>query len=392
MIVTSTYTPKERMLSILSHEEPDRVPCGEIASDYAVTDPVIGRETLYRGKWRELQAHWAGRRDDIARDYGEDVCDLALAFEWDYFGVHPSPPKRAKYPRPEFLGPYEWKDAIGRVWKFSPESEGHPMIVKYLPFDRNVAFDLPLMDDSQFESYERAVKRLGKTHFIVARLPEATFPWESTVGMEEYLMMMLEDPETIERFLEAYGRRAVDAIRKLAQIGVDAVSDGDDYCDNRGPISGYELFRRFTFPALKRIVKEAHDRRLFFVKHSDGNQWKILPDFIEAGVDAWQGIQTRIGMDLKELKIKFGDRISFFGGANCETMIGGTEEDIREEVRYAIRYAGSKGGLAISSSNTLMVGSRLENVRAIYRGCPGVRLLSLELSLGSGATAGRFLI
>ena len=180
-------------------------------------------------------------------------------------------------------------------------------------------------------------------------------------------MMMLEEPEVIDKFLEAFGRRAVDAIRKLAQIGVDAVSDGDDYCDNRGPISGYGLFKRFTYPALKRLVKEAHDNKLYFVKHSDGNQWQILPDYIDAGVDAWQGIQTLIGMDLKVLKEKFGGRISFFGGANCETMINGTEEDIRNEVGYAIRHAGTGGGLAISSSNTLMVGSRIENVRMIYK-------------------------
>jgi uroporphyrinogen decarboxylase len=337
-----------------------------MASDYAITDQVIGKKTLYRGKWRELLALWDGRRDDIARDYGEDVCDLALALEWDYFGVQPSPIKRKTYPKPEFLGTYEWKDGAGRIWKFSPESEGHPLVVKYPTPDFEAIYNLPLMDDSQFESFERAVKRLGKTHFIVARLPEATFPWESTVGMEEYLVMMLQEPEVIEKILAAYGRRAVDAIRKLGQIGVDAVSDGDDYCDNRGPISGDELFVRFTLPALKRIVQAAHDNKMYFVKHSDGNQYSILPHFIEAGVDAWQGIQTRIGMDFKVLKEKFGDRISFFGGANCETMITDTVEDIEKEVRYAISTAGKGGGLAISSSNTLMVGSKLENVKAIY--------------------------
>ena len=91
MTTKGNFTPKERMLCVMSHREADRVPCGEMASDYAITDQVIGKPTLYRGKWRELQALWDGRRDDIARDYGEDVCTLALALDWDYFGVQPSP-------------------------------------------------------------------------------------------------------------------------------------------------------------------------------------------------------------------------------------------------------------------------------------------------------------
>ena len=365
----SLMTPKERMICALAHKEPDRVPCGELASDYAITDQIIGRKTLYRGKWREYTALWEGRRDDIARDYGEDICDLALALEWDYFGVQPAPIKKKEYPKPEFLGPYEWKDASGRRWQFSPESEGHAMVVGYPPENIEALCNLPLMDDSQFESFERAVKRLGKTHFIVARLPESTFPWEGTIGLEEYLMRTLDEPEVIDKFLEAYGRRAVDAIRKLAQIGVDAIADNDDYCDNRGPMTGVELFLRFTFPALKRIVKEAHDNKLYFVKHNDGEQWSVLPHYVEAGVDAWQGIQTLIGMDLKLLKEKYAGKISFFGGVNCETMITGTVKDIDDEVHYAIKHAAKNGGLAISSSNTLMVGSKLENVKAIYESC-----------------------
>ena len=359
-------SPKERMICVLSHEEPDRVPCGEIASDYSITDRAINKQTLYRGKWRELNALWVGRRDDVARDYGEDVADLALSFEWDYFGVQLCPARKKQYPRPEFLGPYKWKDGLGRIWQFSPESEGHPLITRYPPIEREALLDVPLLDESQFESVERAVKRLGKSHFIVARLPETTFPWEPTMGMEAYLMMMLDDPDYVHQLLDAYGRRAVDAIRKLGQIGVDAVSDGDDYCDNRGPITGHQLFSEFTLPALRRIVDEAHKEKLYFVKHSDGNQWPILPDYVKIGVDAWQGIQTLIGMDLKDLKERFGKEITFFGGVNCETLINGTPEDVEDEVAYAIRYAGAGGGLAISCSNTLMVGLRYENVLAMY--------------------------
>ena len=71
-------------------------------------------------------------------------------------------------------------------------------------------------------------------------------------------------------------------------------------------------------------------------------------------------------MDLKKLKEEYGDSMSLFGGVNCETLISGTPEEVEQEVIYAIDNAGKGGGLAISCSNTLMVGQKYRNVRAMY--------------------------
>jgi uroporphyrinogen decarboxylase len=150
-----------------------------------------------------------------------------------------------------------------------------------------------------------------------------------------------------------------------AQSGVDGILTGTDYCDNRGPLMGPRLFHEFVYPYLAQTAKAAHDAGLFFVKHSDGDQWSILDDYVAAGVDGWQGIQPRIGMDLKLLKERYGDKMTFIGGVNCETLTDGAPEEIEEEVRYAIRHAGPGGGLAICSGNTLMPGTRYENYLAM---------------------------
>ena len=41
---------KERMLEALRHEEPDRVPIGEIAADWELTKRALGHPTYYRSK------------------------------------------------------------------------------------------------------------------------------------------------------------------------------------------------------------------------------------------------------------------------------------------------------------------------------------------------------
>jgi uroporphyrinogen decarboxylase len=62
-------------------------------------------------------------------------------------------------------------------------------------------------------------------------------------------------------------------------------------------------------------------------------------DRVATGIDGWHGIQPNIGMDLRLLKERYGARLCFFGGLNCETLIEGTPEGARAEAEYAIRHA-----------------------------------------------------
>ena len=150
----------------------------------------------------------------------------------------------------------------------------------------------------------------------------------------------------------------------MLDAGVDAVMTTDDYSGNQGPFMGPERFRRFVAPGIERQVAAAHAKGGVFVKHTDGNTWPILDDLIATGIDAWHGIQPNIGMDLKLLKEKYGDRLCFFGGINCETLVEGTPEQARAEVKYAIEHAAPGGGLVIATGNVLQPGTQLQNYLA----------------------------
>ncbi|MEE9610286.1 MAG: uroporphyrinogen decarboxylase family protein, partial [Desulfatiglandales bacterium] len=93
--------------------------------------------------------------------------------------------------------------------------------------------------------------------------------------------------------------------------------------------------------------------------------WLILDDFVAAGLDGWQGIQPRIGMDLKLLKEKYAGKLCFFGGVNCDTLVAGTPAAVKEEVLHAVRHAAPGGGLILTSGNTLLVGTKYENYMAM---------------------------
>jgi uroporphyrinogen decarboxylase len=158
--------------------------------------------------------------------------------------------------------------------------------------------------------------------------------------------------------------RSIAYIKAMLDAGCDAIMTTDDYSSNRGPIMGPERFREFILPGVKRQAKAVHARGGYFIKHTDGNVWSILDALVEAEIDGWHGIQPSIGMDLRDLKQRYGDTLCFFGGVNNETLIAGTAGDAREEVRYAIQHAAPGGGLVVTSGNVIQPGTRLENYLA----------------------------
>ena len=360
--------PKSRVIAALEHREPDRVPIGEQGVDWEITDRALGVKTLYRAKWRQYTALWEGRRDEIAESHWRDLIGLTKKFEWDFVVVPTVPAKKKSYYKPEMLGEYMWRDETGKVWQYSPDSGGHAMLKQCPPLtiddipDPNAPFTA---DASELEAMERVAKEIGGTHFVFGRVPDGTFPWQDTIGLEDYMTSMITNPGFVKKAAAYYTRRSVAYIEAAAAAGVDGVLVGTDYADNRGPMMGPRLFHEFVFPYLAATAKACHDHGLYFVKHTDGNLWSILDDFVAAGVDGWQGIQPRIGMDLKLLKEKYGDRLTFVGGVNCETLTSGTPEVVEEEVKYAIRYAAPGGGLMMCSGNTLMPGVRWENYMAM---------------------------
>jgi len=68
---------------------------------------------------------------------------------------------------------------------------------------------------------------------------------------------------------------------------------------------------------------------------------------------------------MAKLKKRYGDRLCLFGGVNAETLIGGSPQTVREEVRTAIEQAGKGGGLVLTCSNVVAAGASLETYRAM---------------------------
>lgn len=360
---------KERVYTALAHREPDRVPRGENKFDNIFFRGVMGYDTLAYAGWEEMEALWAGRRDEIIADYIDALPALAEALKWDYIRVPPAP-KAQCYAGCRRISERVYENAAGRRFNFNPAVGTVSMPEKF-----NTEMDISelgdpeaefTVDDSELDILRGIVARVGGEKFIVAHSPYGgTFPWMGTVGLEEYLIRFITDPEFCHRAAEIACRKCIAYATAAIGAGADAVMISEDWGDNKGLTMGKARFHEFILPYFRRIVDAVHACGGKLIKHSDGVMWDALDTFAEVGVDGWHGIQPSIGMYPEKLKERYGGQFCFFGGVNVETIIAGTPDDVRREVRRMIKYCAPGGGLVMACGNILEPDTKPENVFAM---------------------------
>ena len=376
---------KERMLAVLSHEQPDRVPTGELGVDYPITETVLGHSTFYRAKLQEKSAVWEGRRDEVVSSQVNDLVALARKLEWDFVPVFLTYSGERSYAPSEWIDDTTWKDPYGRTWKYSTVTQD--ILCVEMPSPGDEAIELmqePFVpDDDELELVRRVVATLGKTHFIVGRTSielrdaspvigrgpvDGSFP-EAYGGlmmdMVDFSLQILDRPEFIARLLTAATDRAIQVALALIAAGVDAIVMDTDYCHQSGPWISPRLFENLVLPQLKRQVDAIHQAGAYAIKHTDGKTWSILDQLIACGIDGLHGIQPSAGMDLQKLKERVGSKVALFGAVEGPILIDSTPEQIHETVHRQILAAGQGGGYVLTSSNSIQLGIPPENYLAM---------------------------
>ncbi len=380
--MTSSITAKERVKTALAHQEPDRVPVGEMGIDYPIVEQVLGHETYYRAQGKERAATWAGRRDEVVRSQKEDLVALVRALEWDIVPVWLTYSDQVDYHPRRFLSEdkLKWEDAQGNVWQ-APDEAGDALCIDSREIVPSLLEEMlntsPRVDESQLELVDHVIRELGETHFIVARgwhgpptWTDGSFPVPGeglSMPIHRFLMLMYDDPDLMHAILRAYTKRAIDYGKILIQAGVDALQINADYCINTGPWLSPAQFAEFILPYMQQQVDAFKQEGTYVLKHTDGRTWSLLHMMVDTGIDALHGIQPSVGMDIKRLKEEVGDRVTLFGAVEGETLINGTPEDVGCEVEYCLKYGAPGGGFVLTTSNSVQVGTKYENYIAMMR-------------------------
>jgi len=174
-------------------------------------------------------------------------------------------------------------------------------------------------------------------------------------GMQDFLMDLIANPDFVDELLDGILEvhlRFMDTVAE--RLPVDAYFGGDDWCDQRGPIMGPRLWRRFFKPRLAKLIDNCHSHNLRYVCHSCGNLLPLIDDLLEIGVDALESLQPE-AMDVYELKRRTYGRMVLIGGMGVQsTLPFGTPGDVRETTQKLICEMGQGGGYVLGPAKPLL--------------------------------------
>ena len=190
----------------------------------------------------------------------------------------------------------------------------------------------------------------------------------------EWYMSSVTRPQYV---LQVFERQCEIVLANLPRI-YEAVGDrvtvawisGTDFGSQNGCLISPHAFRTLYKPFYTRINDWIHTHTSWktFI-HTCGSVQPLIPDIIEAGFDILNPVQTSAAnMDPAELKARFGDRITFWGGGvdTQRTLPFGTPREVREQVRRRLEVFGKGGGFVFSTIHNVQARVPVENLLAMY--------------------------
>jgi uroporphyrinogen decarboxylase len=327
-------TSEERIMRVLHRQEPDRVPHFEWLVDRRV---------------RQALCPSCSDFTEFAVEIGFDAVLADVKFH------------------KERVGSNRWRSEWGYITQDTDEEHGIEVESPIKTMADLERFHVPdVLDPVRYRTIEQMVDTFAGDKAVIVHLNDVFSLPRYLMGMENLLMGIALDPELVRALVDLSVDVNLKMAREVAARGVKIVYTGDDYAYTKGPLMSPKHFRELFYPGLKRVMGGFKELGLLVIKHTDGNLWPIIDMIIDSNIDCLDPIDPIAGMDIAEVKAKYGDRVAIKGNVDCaDTLTFGSPEDVIEETKEALRKGMPGGGFILSSSNSIHSSVKPENYRAM---------------------------
>ncbi|RJP23736.1 MAG: hypothetical protein C4520_05655 [Candidatus Abyssobacteria bacterium SURF_5] len=307
------------------------------------------------GFWPETIARWHGEGLPEELDealsfihFGMDLRMMITLGNFDNPGLCPTFDEQVI----EETDAYRIKrDAVGNVIK--EFTSGQSALPQFLEF--------PVRDLSSFEEIKWRLDpsnpdRLGSDWeyssyvFNESELPVFVYVCglfgtaRHLLGFENLMYAYYDQPQLIHAIGEHWVTLYTSLLEQIcATAKIDAIDFWEDMAYRNGPMIGPSIFKEFMTPYYKRVIDCARSLGIkIFEVDSDGNIEKLIPLFLDVGVNMMYPFEVQAGMDILTVRKRYGKKLVIQGGLDKRTLAWG-QDAIRQEVDSkvpALLYAG----------------------------------------------------
>ena len=397
-------TSRERVLTACRHRQPDRVaidfsghPSSGIAAiAYAKLRDYLGLPRRIIRVYDPIQ-QLAIVDEDVLEKFGVDVLDLGRGFaldeeSWaDWILPDGTPCKMPAWALPEKADErWVFRSKSGRVIAHMPKGALY-FEQTYFPFADekgpttiregmqesmwNAVGGPPGPRVNQEQLHEGAKRLRQKTDKAILGgfggnlLETGQFLYRN----DNFFMLLAGEPAKAHKFLDDLVEIHLANLEKyLAAVGdsIDIIKFGDDLGMQSGPQVSPKMYREFFKPRHKLMWMRAKQlANVIVMLHCCGGVRELLPDLIDAGLDAINPVQISCaGMDAAELKAEFGKEMVFWGGG-CDTQTilpDATPEEVRRHVKEQVRILSPGGGFVFQQVHNILAYVSPANVVAMF--------------------------
>ncbi len=172
------------------------------------------------------------------------------------------------------------------------------------------------------------------------------------IGQGNALLWMDESPERLGAVIHRLGEFYFEMAKAEIEAGagwLDGFVIWGDVAFKKCTFMSPRYWREFFKPWVAQMAEAAHAAGLPVIYHGCGNVKAIFPDYIEMGIDAYNPLEAKAGMDVVGLRQQYGHRIGFCGNSDIQVWESGDRDAIRREVLRKLNAA--KGGGFIFQSD-----------------------------------------
>lgn len=404
-------TDRERILTSINHNQPDRLPV-DLGSTPSSGISAIAYNNLkaYLGiqdektKVYDVVQQLAEPSDTIIDRFDVSTLDIGRAFntdESDWYDMNLSDGSPAQYPKwfrpvPSSDGAWDAYNKNGLKIARMPEGatffdqtyfpylDEYPSDYSHLP----QAMDTVLWSAFAHSPWDRAGRdgfwtdlrekalhlRRTSDKALMVMAGCNLFEWGTFLRrMDNFLMDIYLEPDEVARLLDALMELHLDTLSKVCEaVGdvVDIIRFGDDLGMDSGPFMAPEKYRLLFYPRHKRLCDFVHSHSTMHTfLHSCGSISAVMPHLIDAGFEIINPVQTNVQhMDPTFLKKEFGKDVTFWGGGADTRQIlnNGSVSEVEAHVRQNMDILSKDGGFVFAAIHNIMPDVPPENIVAMF--------------------------